>query len=285
MFLRFRVSVQHNLSISETLIPKKIIYHKSLRIFSLETCIHFLWPTMKPTTKNKNKRRSQARKRAVSKENDQEQKVIQTLTEAFSSASIDDVVSAYREANGDPDKAAEFLSQSFFDFTDDPSTSSMSSGDSVSVSGSGSSEGFVETICVENMVNEKVCRERKHKKVVAVTGTVSSIIGKEYVRSNPRRDSMAMGKLKVYQKGFGAEEIEEAEQFLYSMLGKESELSLTIVKDVLCEFMLFYLFIYVSECLKANASETKRARGGYGVDKLGRDTRCLGSFVCNCMYI
>ncbi|ONH99915.1 hypothetical protein PRUPE_6G057400 [Prunus persica] len=193
-------------------------------------------------TKRRRKKKSSVDPKPVSKE-DEGQKVIRALTEVFSSVSLDDAVSAYREANGDPNKAAEILERAVVESSEEPFTSSTTSGvsgsdagsswGSGSSSGSGSSEGF-ESGCIQNLVSEKGFRG-KQKRVVAAAGTVSTVLGKDYVSSNPRRGSWStMTKLKGFGNGVAAGE-EDAEQFLCSMLGDESELSLAVVRDVLCQ--------------------------------------------------
>ena len=71
------------------------------------------------------------------------------------------------------------------------------------------------------------CRN-KQKKVIAAAGTVSNVLGKEYVRSR-------MSKPSGSKNGDAAVGEEEAEQFLCSMLGDDSELNLAVVRDVLCK--------------------------------------------------
>ncbi|PON85491.1 Smr domain containing protein [Trema orientale] len=177
-------------------------------------------------TKKKRKRSSLAPKKVVDHGGDEQKKVVNALTEAFSLASVDDAVSAYREAKGDRDQAVEILGRrALWEIADDPSSSSTSG----EGSGSGSSEGFVETSYVESLVKEKDSRGSKQKRVVAATGTVSTVLGKEYMR----RDSRTSG---VKLKGFGNGVVDEGvEQFLCSMLGEDSELNLAIVRDVLCQ--------------------------------------------------
>ncbi|KAH0997522.1 hypothetical protein GBA52_021386 [Prunus armeniaca] len=191
-------------------------------------------------TKRRRKKKSSVDPKPVAKE-DEGQKVIRALTEDFSSVSLDDAVSAYREANGDSNKAAEILERAVAESSEEPFTSSTTSGVSGSdagsswgsSSGSGSSEGF-ESGCIQNLVSEKGFRG-KQKRVVAAAGTVSTFLGKDYVSSNPRRGSWStMTKLKGFGNGVAIGE-EDAEQFLCSMLGDESELSLAVVRDVLCQ--------------------------------------------------
>ncbi|OMO90451.1 hypothetical protein COLO4_19159 [Corchorus olitorius] len=154
--------------------------------------------------------------------------------EAFELISLEEATSAYNQANGDLDKAAEILSDLIGndDNSEDPELSTSSSSISSGSSSSGSSgSGFSETGCVQNLNGGRGwCRGGKQqKRVVAATGTVSTVLGKEYVRASPRRDSAAMSAAKsVLSK-------EEAEQFLCSMLGDECELSMAVVRDVLCQ--------------------------------------------------
>ncbi|CAN6696166.1 unnamed protein product [Malus baccata var. baccata] len=190
-------------------------------------------------TKRIKKRKSSANPTRIAKE-DEEQKVIRALTEVFSSVSLDDAIYAYREADGDANKAAEILERAVAETesSEEPFTSSTASGGSdagsSSGSGSGSSEGF-ESGCIQNLVSEKGFRG-KQKRVVAAAGTVSTVLGKEYVSSIPRRGptSSEMSKRKGFGNGGAAGE-DEAEQFLCSMLGDESDLSLAVVRDVLCQ--------------------------------------------------
>jgi len=159
-----------------------------------------------------------------------EESKVNTLSETFSLASLDDAVSAYREANGDPERAAYSA--------EDPSTSWSYGWSYGSSSGSGSSEGFVETGYVQNVVNGKGLRGSKYKKVVAATGTVSTVLGKDYVKASPcPRSGWAKSR------GFSNRVVEEedAEQFLSSMLGDECELSMAVVRDVLCEYLLQFV--------------------------------------------
>ncbi|KAF2312564.1 hypothetical protein GH714_035083 [Hevea brasiliensis] len=165
----------------------------------------------------------------------QQTNTVLSLMEAFDSVSFEEASSACREANGDVNKAAGILAN-LTDNVEDPSTSSVSSLDfgsgfnsSIAGSSSGSSEGYMEANM--NMVNRKGFRgNNKQKKVVAATGTVSTVLGKEYVKASPRRDS---AKTKEFVNGVVVKE--EAEQFLCSMLSDDCELSMAIVRDVLCQ--------------------------------------------------
>ncbi|RZC84423.1 hypothetical protein C5167_047211 [Papaver somniferum] len=89
----------------------------------------------------------------------------------------------------------------------------------------------------------------KAKRVVATAGTVSGVIGKDYVRSSPLDKERGRGG-----GGGGGEQHynspkwkntcmvngvsvgnEEAEQFLFSMLGDGCDLSMAVVRDVFCQ--------------------------------------------------
>ncbi|EEF36761.1 ATP binding protein, putative [Ricinus communis] len=147
----------------------------------------------------------------------QQSETVLALMEAFDSISFREASTACDEANGDIKIAADILSTN----ADDPSTSSVSSGSSGSTSSSirSSSEE-------SNLVNKRKGLN-KQKRVVAVTGTVSTVIGKEYVR----RDSSAKAK----DFGCGVVSKEDAEHFLCSMLSDDCDLSLAVVRDVLCQ--------------------------------------------------
>ncbi|KAG6401384.1 hypothetical protein SASPL_138240 [Salvia splendens] len=72
----------------------------------------------------------------------------------------------------------------------------------------------------------------KMKRVVATSGTVSNMLGKDYVRSVPKREAWK-------SNGFLEENwSKEAELFLCSMLGDDCELSMAVVSDVLCELFV-----------------------------------------------
>ncbi|KAK6235039.1 hypothetical protein SCA6_010376 [Theobroma cacao] len=163
---------------------------------------------------------------------EEQEKLLCSLMEAFGSISLEEATTAYNQANGDLDKAAVIPSN----LTDEdnnsedpePSTSSIWSGSSSSGS---SGSGFAETGCIQNMNGGRGrCRVGKQqKRVVAATGMVSTVLGKEYVRASPRRGSAptAAGRSVLVK--------EEAEQFLCSMLGDECELNMGVVRDVLCQ--------------------------------------------------
>ncbi|CAH9074415.1 unnamed protein product [Cuscuta epithymum] len=144
------------------------------------------------------------------------------LLEPFTSVSIDQAASAYREANGDLNRAAEILGNLGETAEDQSTTSSISRW----YASSSSSELSEEDHCAQYRVLQK----SKTKKFVASAGTVSTVLGKDYVSSLPKKQLSG-------QKKFGLESYskEESEQFLCSMLGEECHLSLAVIRDVLCE--------------------------------------------------
>lgn len=152
------------------------------------------------------------------------------LLDAFSSATIDQVDSAYREAGGDPFLAAGILGATL---DAQPRPQPPPPPDPSPRDGSGGKKA-----------------SRKPKKVVcAASGMVSDVIGKEYTRPAPSPASVTnawKGKSGLSAsnewKGGGGEgdvgrkySVEEAEQFLCAMLGDNSELGMGVVRDVLGE--------------------------------------------------
>lgn len=166
---------------------------------------------------------------------EQETKVLKSLTEAFASVSLDEATLAYKQANGDANKAAEILGG----LDDRPvSCSSSISGSCFGsdISGSNSSSDiFGSSSGSETFVENKsgsvvgVVKAKPKKKVVAATGMVSAVLGKEYVTSI-RKKGKCVGDVSSSK--------EELEQFLCSMLGDECELGMGVVRDVLCELIL-----------------------------------------------
>lgn len=206
---------------------------------------------MKEANRKKKKKRSRAAKPAPNNssrdsnkptatdgeevQNDTKTQIIHSLTEAFGSVSLEEATSAFCEANGDVNKAEEILTALTEGNSEDPLTSSSVSGGSSSLdsgSSSGSWLGFGETSCVQNPVdygNKK--GGSRQKRVVAVSGMVANMLGKDYVRASPRKAGRFKG-VGDDQSGFDKEKVE---QFLYSMLGDECQFSMAVVRDVLCE--------------------------------------------------
>ncbi|KAK4384616.1 SMR domain-containing protein [Sesamum angolense] len=161
---------------------------------------------------------------------EKEQGILKNLLEGFASVSVEEAASTYREAASDLSKAAEIPTTSAV-LEEQSATCSSSSRnyDAGSSSSSNASEVFG---VANNFLQDGFKQKSKHKlkKVVASAGTVSTVLGKDYVRSIPKKVSSKM-------KGFREENWskEEAEQFLCSMLGDDCELSLAVVSDVLCQ--------------------------------------------------
>lgn len=200
---------------------------------------------------SKKKKRSRASGKGNAA-NENEKAILKNLLEAFAGVSMEEAASAWREANGDPKKAAEILASSVA--LEDQSTTCSSSNGTFDVGSSSSSNGVYEVgsssssnasmlfgdgnDLLQDGVKQK--GKPKCKKVVASAGSVSTILGGDYVRSTPKKGSTKL-------KGFYEESWrEEAAQFLCSMLGDDCELSLDIVSDVLCEFLLFYFVVFLS---------------------------------------
>ncbi|KAF0917074.1 hypothetical protein E2562_016370 [Oryza meyeriana var. granulata] len=144
------------------------------------------------------------------------------LLDAFGSATIDQVDSAYREAGGDAFLAAGILGSS----PEAPPPPPPRPPNLSPRAGSGSRKAI-----------------RRPKRVaVAATGMVADVIGKEYTRSatSPVNTTNAWKRnaWKSSEDGGGDRKysVEEAEQFLCSMLGDNSELSMGVVKDVLGQY-------------------------------------------------
>lgn len=129
--------------------------------------------------------------------------IMANLTESASSSS----------ANRDDESAEIFGSLT--------ETASSSSGGS---SGLSNFDGFNRTF------GGKVGKGSRGSKVVAATGMVSTVLGKDYVPTSSRK----RGGFKSKGDGNGVSH-EDAEQFLCSMLSDECELGMDLVKDVLSQ--------------------------------------------------
>nr|GMD15781.1 SMR domain-containing protein At5g58720 isoform X1 [Ipomoea batatas] len=154
--------------------------------------------------------------------------VLRRILEPFPCVSVEEAASAYKEANGDLNKAAEILGRLVESREDRSTTSSVSSWNA----GSSSRLSTPEEVFGEDHKAQCGVRQKsKMKKAVASAGTVSTVLGKDYVSSTPKKNSSRL-------KGFNVESYsskEDMEQFLCSMLGEESQLSFSVVRDVLCQ--------------------------------------------------
>ncbi|KAM7256144.1 hypothetical protein ACFE04_011885 [Oxalis oulophora] len=191
----------------------------------------------------KKKKNNLHRSPRVDKNNDQHKFAIQSLIDAFgSSVSIDDARSALNDANGDVNVAGDILNKLLVmaankddgDGEGEGDYPSMVSGTdwSSSCEASGSSSSWTSSVSGSSEDQDAVAITglKQKKRVIAATGTVSTMLGKDYVKKvSPRVN----GKLK--EKFGTGENKEEAEQFLCSMLGDDCELGMAVVRDVLCQ--------------------------------------------------
>nr|XP_029119112.1 SMR domain-containing protein At5g58720 isoform X2 [Elaeis guineensis] len=144
---------------------------------------------------------------------DEERRALDWLMDAFASVSLDQVKSAFREAGGDPYKAAGILGAHLEDPGEGSAASPATNGAKKGLRGS-----------------------RKQKRVAAATGMISDVIGKGYLKPSAfcgegrRRSDGSVEAKGAVKRLYG---VEEAEEFLYSMLGESSELGMGVVKDVL----------------------------------------------------
>ncbi|CAH2069501.1 unnamed protein product, partial [Thlaspi arvense] len=162
-------------------------------------------------------------------------KNIESLMEAFCSVSVEEATAAYKDAGGDLNKAAEILSD-LVEIGDDPSTSSVTSGSSGQETGSTSEYGTgSSSSCGEDLTRERWFKGSKQNRVIAATGMVSSVIGKDYMKPNPVRKELTGRSKELCMKGKKAADRDKAEQFLNSMLGDDCDLSMAVVRDVLCQ--------------------------------------------------
>ncbi|CAL9105831.1 unnamed protein product [Musa textilis] len=141
---------------------------------------------------------------------DEQKRALNWLIDAFTSVSLDQIASAYREAGGDPFRAAGILGVQL----DDPAVGPAGGRQAM-----GSSNGFGGS--------------RRHKRVAAATGMVSDVIGKGYSGGGRRNKDRIVTNLQSKGCMNRMYNVEEAEQFLCSMLGDESELGMGVVRDVL----------------------------------------------------
>nr|GMD18845.1 SMR domain-containing protein At5g58720 isoform X1 [Ipomoea batatas] len=179
----------------------------------------------------KRRRRSKASKNdgVCNSEAANDEDVLRRILEPFPCVSVEEAASAYKEANGDLNKAAEILGR-LVESREDRSTTSSSV--SSWNAGSSSCMSTPEEVFGEDHKAQCAVRQKsKMKKAVASAGTVSTVLGKDYVSSTPKKNSSRL-------KGFNVESYsseEDIEQFLCSMLGEESQLSFSVVRDVLCQ--------------------------------------------------
>ncbi|CAO2825178.1 unnamed protein product [Amaranthus hypochondriacus] len=220
------------------------------------------------------------------------EKIILSLVEAFSLVSIEQAENAYKQANGDPKKAALILS-GFSEKSEVFDASCSSSNKSFGFDSNSNSSGFLESNSLSEGSRGIIFRNSKGsrgpirgKKVVAAAGTVSTMLGKDYVTSNPRKEV-------VKEKGLdGAKvNVEDAEQFLCSMLGDNCELGMGVVRDVLCSCgldvekaleVLLDLCAPVCETswsdVYSSCSSSSSSSTGSSTAEYSRNTDCIDNF-------
>lgn len=142
------------------------------------------------------------------RETEEQERTLNLLIEAFSSYSLQQVKSAYQEADGDPFRTAEILGASSAESTMCRSSTGQPS------------------------TGNKGGGKRKQKKVVASTGLVANVISKEYGGSvsAERGKRSECSRPKRHWNMYYSQE--EAEEFLCSMLGGSCDLDPAVVKDV-----------------------------------------------------
>ncbi|XP_062189426.1 SMR domain-containing protein At5g58720-like isoform X1 [Phragmites australis] len=150
------------------------------------------------------------------------------LLDAFASATIDQVDSAYRETGGDPFLAAGVLGSSQDTQPPQPPQPAPQPPPPPDLSPRGGS-------------GRKKAGRRPKRLAVAATGMVAGVIGKDYTRSaTPVSVTNACkGRDGEGDGGCGGRKysVEEAEQFLCSMLGDNSDLGMGVVRDVLGQYV------------------------------------------------
>ncbi|XP_057772474.1 SMR domain-containing protein At5g58720 isoform X2 [Salvia miltiorrhiza] len=150
------------------------------------------------------------------------QKAMRNAAEAFASMSLGEAPTRSSEI---PEKSAVMEDQS--------TTCSSSNGSYEMGSSSSSSSNASDIFGLGNGFLQDEFKQKsraKMKRVVATAGTVSTMLGKDYVRSLPKKGASKTNGF--FEQNWSKE---EAEQFLCSMLGDDCELSLAVVSDVLCQ--------------------------------------------------
>ncbi|RCV23544.1 hypothetical protein SETIT_5G014800v2 [Setaria italica] len=158
----------------------------------------------------------------------EERRDLAWLLDAFASATIDQVDSAYREAGGDPFLAAGILGSTQDTQPPQPPQPAPQPPPPPDLSPHSGSGG-------------RKAGRRPKRVAVAATGMVADVIGKDYTRSaTPPVSAPSAWKGRDGEKDGGPAgrkySVEEAEQFLCSMLGDNSELGMGVVRDVLGQY-------------------------------------------------
>ncbi|XP_057772475.1 SMR domain-containing protein At5g58720 isoform X3 [Salvia miltiorrhiza] len=177
------------------------------------------------------------------------QKAMRNAAEAFASMSLGEAPTRSSEI---PEKSAVMEDQS--------TTCSSSNGSYEMGSSSSSSSNASDIFGLGNGFLQDEFKQKsraKMKRVVATAGTVSTMLGKDYVRSLPKKGASKTNGF--FEQNWSKE---EAEQFLCSMLGDDCELSLAVVSDVLCQCG-YNLDKALDTLLELSASSNEQPSGYY----------------------
>lgn len=131
------------------------------------------------------------------------------LFDVFSSLSVDQIESAYNEAGCDPFKAAGILGTHLEEEALEQ-------------------DRRITGPTVSEASSQKKLRKARPRRVAVSCGMVSTVIGK--VHESPRSK---INGTNIIQGDVELKKNEEAEEFLCSMLGEESDLGLGVVRDIL----------------------------------------------------
>ncbi|KAI3678497.1 hypothetical protein L6452_37792 [Arctium lappa] len=200
-------------------------------------------------------------------------RVLNDLTEGIASFSI---AEAMAFSNRD-DAAVEIAGNS----TETASSSSANRDDDAAeifgnltetASSSSGSSGLSNCDGYNRRIGGKVTKGSRGNKVIAATGMVASVIGKDYVPTSNRK----RGVHKWKGSGDGAVSHEDAEQFLCSMLSDDCELGMDLVKDVLCQsaYDVEKALDILLE-LTASPSELSKSSEHHNLNARSKDTRFL----------
>uniref|UniRef100_A0A453CQ88 At5g58720/SDE5-like UBA-like domain-containing protein n=1 Tax=Aegilops tauschii subsp. strangulata TaxID=200361 RepID=A0A453CQ88_AEGTS len=176
---------------------------------------------------------------------DEETRALNALLDAFSCAfSLEDIANAYCRANGDVNKAGDFLTDLQL---------SMPQSDEVDSSVETNLPQFGKAVEENSVENSSQTRTReKSQKSSASFGTVSSMLGKGSARATTAPANTAPGKgkpIKVELPEYMRDDLKtdesdsapkretlnnrDVEEFLFSMLGEGFKLNMEVIRDVL----------------------------------------------------
>ena len=183
---------------------------------------------------------------AMTSSSDDETRALSTLLDVFSCAfSLDDIADAYIKANGDANKAGDFLTDLQLSL---PHINDVESSVETNLS---HTDKAVEEKHIENSDQTKM-PEKLHKSSAAF-GTVSSMLGKEPTRATTtasrasKKDKPLRVELPEYMRDdfkMKSDESDSAprretlndrdvEEFLFCMLGEGFKLSMELIREVL----------------------------------------------------